>query len=236
MLKIAICDDNMGIANYIGGLIAQNFNFEHALSMHDNTFSLLTYVEDTMKGNIDILVIDIDLGAENGIEIAERLKIIYPHIKVIFVSGFVDYAQDIFDVEPVYFILKPISKERVIAAISKAQDIIEEENKQIISVINKSGIVNVKINDIKYVESNKRIIVIHESNIVRETQMKLDEMEQKLPDHFLRCHQSYLVNMDRIKSFKMEGILLRSGEQVPVSRPKYNESKRLFLEYLGEHT
>ena len=64
--------------------------------------------------------------------------------------------------------------------------------------------------------------------------MKLSDMEKLLPEYFLRCHQSYLVNMDRIRKFTLDGIVLIDGRVIPVSRARYTETKDKFLKNLGE--
>ena len=63
--------------------------------------------------------------------------------------------------------------------------------------------------------------------------MKMDELEKILPEYFLRCHKSYIVNMNQILSLSSEGIVLESGKKLPVSRAKYREAKRRFLTYFN---
>ena len=234
MLRIAICDDNETVIDILEEIVNKEFEIDHSISKHTTGFALLTYIEDNVRGNLDVIIMDINLGDDNGIDIAKTIKDNYPHIKIVFISGHIDYVKDIFEVEPSYFLVKPIQKDKVTAALYKVNEVIEKENLQTIMLVNKNGISNIKINNIKYIESFNRIVRVFESgNTVRESHIKLDDISQKLPINFLRCHQSYIVNMDRIKYFNMEGITLFSNEFVPVSRPKYNEAKRLFFQYIG---
>ena len=85
--------------------------------------------------------------------------------------------------------------------------------------------------DIVYVESDKRILYIYERNQIYKVYMKLDELEAMELPGFLRCHKSYMVNMNYIKYLSAEGIILKSGKKVPVSRAKYQESKEAFMKY-----
>lgn len=234
MLKIAICDDNEIALNHISTLINKNINLDKSLFTYKNAFSLTDYIFNVAYGNIDILIIDINLGDDNGITIATEIKQRYPHIKIIFVTGHINYALDVFDVEPVYFLNKPIDENRLIRAFEKTLQIIEEDKKMCVSLILRGEIINIRVSQIKFIESKKRIIVIYEHNMQREATMKLDEIAGKLPRNFLRCHQSYIINMDRIKCFSLNGAEIYSGEVVPISRPKYIEAKKAFLHYLGE--
>lgn len=83
-------------------------------------------------------------------------------------------------------------------------------------------------------ESSRRNLTIYEAGESSRVLMKLSDMEKLLPEYFLRCHQSYLVNMDRIRKFTLDGIVLIDGRVIPVSRARYTETKDKFLKNLGE--
>ncbi len=233
MLKIVICDDNKAILSSLSELIKQKIKADFVLNVFSNTFALYDYVFEIAKGSIDVLITDIDLGDENGVSVAAEVKQRYPHVKIIFISGHLNLALDVFDVEPVYFLYKPIDPERLVKAFEKTVAMIEADKKNCVSIVYRGEIVNVEINRIKYIESQKRHVIIHESDYEREAAMKLDEIECKLPGNFLRCHQSYIVNMDRVKNFSIKGAEIYGGGIVPISRPKYKEVKKLFLSYMG---
>ena len=65
------------------------------------------------------------------------------------------------------------------------------------------------------------------------TYRKLDDVHKELPDYFLRCHQSYLVNMKHIACMRQLRLELDDGRIIPVSRPRYQEAKERFLAFLG---
>ncbi len=234
MLRIALCDDNETVLNSLEKIINDWLKVEHSVSKHSSAFSLVSHIEDNIKGNLDVVVLDINLGKENGIDIAKMIKEKYPHIKVIFLTGFIEYAKDIFKTEPSYFLVKPLDKMKVIDALLKINDIIEKEKRTVLTLITKNGIVNLRTETIKYIESIERIIHVHDSSgAVFSSRSKLSDISSKLPYNFLRCHQSYIVNMDRIKSFNASSVMLYSGEVVPVSRPRFADAKCSFLKYLG---
>ena len=87
-------------------------------------------------------------------------------------------------------------------------------------------------NELQYVESHKRVATFVGEEKRCSVYIKLDDLEQMLPSNFLRCHKSYLVNMNFIENFTVENILLFSGQKISVSRGKYHEAKEKFREYL----
>ena len=120
-------------------------------------------------------------------------------------------------------------KEALIKAIKEDKT---EESVKTFSV--KGKIFNIKINNIKYIESDKRVAIIHEKDIVRKIYAKLNELEELLPKQFIRCHQSYIINLDKVRELNSHEFVLNTGERIPISQLKYKETKNLFIQYLGE--
>lgn len=73
------------------------------------------------------------------------------------------------------------------------------------------------VDEILYLESDRHTVTLHMlDGSVLETAEKLGNLEKKIEDpRFLRCHQSFLVNMDHITDVEEE-FLLRNGERVPI--------------------
>ncbi|MBQ7203391.1 MAG: response regulator transcription factor [Eubacterium sp.] len=234
MYKVVACDDNHEITNYLEKIVRENYFSDINIVTFQTSFSLLDYVFDTAKGNVDILLIDIDLGDDNGIDIAEQIKQRYPHIKVIFITGYIDYARDIFEAEPCFFLVKPIDEGRLIQALDKAVSLIKEDRQRCISIVSRGEIRNLQLSQIRYIENRNRTLIIREKNLDFEVHMKLGKFEEQLPENFVRCHQSYVVNLDHIRELTIDGANLYSGELVPVSRSKYADVKQAFLRYLGQ--
>lgn len=108
----------------------------------------------------------------------------------------------------------------------------ETEDKESIVVSWKGNIQKILCHKITYVESNKRTVKIVTKEKEYVIYMKMDYLEMKLPDYFLRTHQSYLINMKFVRKFSAEGVML-SGEklEIPISRSRYKETKKKFEEY-----
>lgn len=130
----------------------------------------------------------------------------------------------------VHYVEKLIQEsEALIKAIKEDKT---EESVKTFSV--KGKIFNIKINNIKYIESDKRVAIIHEKDIVRKIYAKLNELEELLPKQFIRCHQSYIINLDKVRELNLHEFVLNTGERIPISQLKYKETKNLFIQYLGE--
>lgn len=125
-----------------------------------------------------------------------------------------------------------LDMEKLFDAIRDVKLQLQEKEKEYFVVSLKGNIFKVKLSDILYFESEKRTVILHTNQGKWTIYKKLDDVQSALPAFFLRCHQSYLVNMNEIKSMKALRLELNNGCLIPVSRPKYRETKERFLQFL----
>lgn len=232
--RIIICDDERSTLGCIGNLIEAYFDGNCKVARFDNAASLEIHLYEVVKGNIDIVFLDIDLNDRNGIDLAKTIKVSYPHIRVIFITGYIDFAQNIFEADPTYFLVKPVTAERLSRSLETAIKALKEDKQSAISFTAKGTVIHIRLDDIRYIESRKRIVYLHEADLTREIYDKLNDLEGRLPSNFLRCHQSFIVNMDKARHLNSSHFLMYSGEQVPVSQLKYGDAKKRFMSYLGD--
>ena len=157
-----------------------------------------------------------------------------PNLKVIYMTAYSEYSEEIFRTSPTYLLLKPIKEEKFKESLDKALEYRENDRDLIKTFHIKGKIFNIKIDNIKYIESNRRIATIHEKDIDRNIYAKLSELEELLPEQFVRCHQSYIVNLEQARELNSHEFVLNTGERIPISQTKYNKSKQSFIKYLGD--
>lgn len=235
MLKIAICDDEGIIVEYIERLILENIKVKESAKIYKYTEpQKIQYdIKNRILQDIDILYIDIKIKGVNGIEIAEQMQRENPKLKIIYMTAYCQYSEEIFRTRPTYLLLKPIKQTKFKESFRQAMIQIRGSDRVKTFKV-KGKIFNIKINNIKYIESNKRIAIIYEEDIKREIYAKLSELEEILPKQFVRCHQSYIINLDKVRELNTHEFILDTGESIPISQLKYKEAKNSFIEYLGD--
>lgn len=233
MLNIAICDDNQIFLNHLADTVEKLIKVEHNIFKFSNANELLNRIEDYSSETVDIVITDIEMPGLDGVNMAKELKNIQPRIQFIFVTNYTEYIQEVFAVNPVYYILKPVDENKLAEALQKATNQLLDSDKRCFNVTSKNKIVRIRFDDIKYVESYSRKIIVHETRRNTELLMKLDDFEKELPPYFLRIHKSYSVNMNMIRSINNNRIELFSGEVIPVAKAKYPEIKKDILAFLS---
>ncbi|HWP79634.1 MAG TPA: LytTR family DNA-binding domain-containing protein [Candidatus Acidoferrum sp.] len=236
-MNITVCDDNKEELDCLCAMIEKTMREQGKncqIAGFTGSDELTGYLRKKKSDDDDIAFIDIQLRDENGIQVARSLAGDFPNLSVIFVSGHISYAQDIFEAKPTYFLLKPVAKDKLEAALSMAVSENEQNRGESVKICSKGHVFHLRLKDIQYVSSDRRVAAIHGAGGELKIYAKLDELEQVLGGGFLRCHQSYLVNMERVASFDQQSIRLYTGEMIPVSKKRYAAAKAAFLRYLGD--
>lgn len=187
--------------------------------------------------DISALFIDIELKKTNGIELASCITHAYRSIPVVFVSSYAEkYCQDIFlrdiDLTPAAFMTKPADPAAVRKTLDKLRALADTERE---TLMVKSGgePLFLPSEEIIYIESSNKTLVIHSEGGDLPINGKLGELLCALPKSFLQCHKSYAVNSARIISFTSRSVTLTGGVRLPVSRGFSQEFSRRLVALKG---
>lgn len=232
-MNIAICDNDITTLQYLDMLINTILNSNCNILKFNNGSKLKNYLNYNIKDIVDILIINTDLGIESGIEIAKNIRRNYSNLKIIFIAPLIEHAKNIFEVEPIYLLVKPIDMESLKKSLNIAIKSIEKDKPRLISLYKRGKVITINLRNVIYIESVKRQIIIHEFDNNTKVYYKLKDLETNLPNNFVRCHQSYIVNMDNIKLLDMNSFLLKTDIKIPISQSRYSKTKETFKNYFN---
>ena len=223
-MRILICDDEKLIDLELS--ILQEYCRSTNIAA-----TFFTFTDSLSAGNIgefDIAFLDIDMEKLNGIELARKLRSKNPTSIIIFVTNFIQYAPEGYEVNAFRYLLKSDIPYKLIPYfVNSLQEVINSRQTVTFSISGES--IDVQ---------TKNIIVMHLINDAR-TEYRFYGNMAVLSDKlqnlgFLRIHKSYLVNMEYIELFQYEKVYLKSGVCVPSSEKKHKELKQLYLKWRGK--
>lgn len=190
-----------------------------------------TALDFLSKQKVEVILLDINMPGMNGLEMASRLS---HKQKIIFTTAYAGYAIESFDYHVIDYLLKPIVFDRFEKAIQKLQTFSLSENKNADEdfLFIKSGkqLHRIAYASIFYFKARKEYIAIQTANEKILVYKRMKEMEAILPSHFVRIHNSYIVNTRHI--------LKSDGKQVTVngaSLPLSNSYRYSFQEKISEY-
>lgn len=234
IFKLSVLDDEPLILEQLEHMITSELNRSYDIYTYASVQQFLNDIKAHPNRKPDILLTDICFKDGDGIELAKQLQQTDNSLPVIYLSGYLENSARIFDTKPCYFLTKPLDIKRLARALDAAEQELTQSRNEIISIPTAgSSFVRLYKNRIKYAESKKRKLVIHQTDTQTEIYRKLDEAEQFFGKGFCRCHKSFIVNMLHIKEIKGNNVLLFSGEEIPISKPNLARIKEEFAIYLG---
>ena len=236
VMLVAICDDSRIDLLLSKTLVIEYFRkrkLSCTVRLYENGTSLLDDLRDNT--NFDIVFMDIYVGDELGIDIARQLRNNGYENLLIFSTITDEYAIESYSVRANGYILKPYNMTRLESVLDR---VLEKYDTDFMRVKVRNTYVNVPYSDIIYIESCNNRCILHTADEEYSLYMRLDDIEKSLSgdeSRFLRCHRSYIVNMDHItavdEQFRLdngESVLIRSKSKAQIKKHyvAYEESKK----------
>lgn len=224
-VNIAICDDEENTLNYQRKMISEVCVH---LKMHVQ-ISVFKSGKDLMESSKDfeMVFLDIEMGDENGFEIASKWQK-RDKCLLVFLTSHDEYLPDGYKVRAFRFLTKPLDRAKLVETISSAAEVM---NNRQIELLDEEGTHLIHIKDILYAETvkkGKKIRIVTEEREYLDSR-SLEEFEEKVSDVGLyRCHRCFLVNFSSIGSYDKSEIILKNNETVPLSRRRAQDFVKAF--------
>lgn len=229
MLKIAICEDSEIFVEIIKKNIETILKVPYELHSFLSGKEFMTSLPE-MGCPYDIVFLDISLGNDtvSGIELGQMINGENTRTQLIFISQYLEYASDVYSTKHTYFIYKNRLNEYLPAALDAALKNLQTDEEQYLIIKIKRSHLRIPVNDILYLERNLRETTVHTRTEAYTVRDKLNVLQQQLPEFFVCCHRSFLVNLHAVSRLQHTEITLTTGQQIPVSRAHYEDIKKSF--------
>ena len=232
--RLAICEDDDGIRAQLHSL-CQEILTENGIDHCITDFSSAQQLENRLAAEsapFDLLLLDIQMEGMTGMELAQSLRQRGDRVSILFVTGCEDYLPKGYSVQPIHFLLKPVSREGLAAALRTDWQLNHKQKTVVLRLGSKT--VGLPLADIRYIESRNHNIIVHQTEGERTYVLSLTNFERQMPpNQFCRCHNSYLVNMDYVEEIGRTELSLRGGVRLPIGRTYYKTLQSAFIRYLN---
>ena len=206
-MNIAICDDEENIRIYIRKLIQKQETF-CKITEFSSGKELLEFQDETNAEEIDILFLDISMGDEDGMTVAKQLRSqMESNFEQVFAQTIREYQ---------YLMAKK-----------------KEKPKEVL-VRNGNRTRSVSADDIYYIESSNRKVILYLRHEKIEYYDKISSLESELKPDFFRIHKGYLVNIKYVERYDRAEVKMRNGDSLLISKYKYQDFVKRYLEYILE--
>lgn len=236
MIRAIIIEDETNIRNGLKKLIKLT---TQEVKIVAETAYIKEAIQLINKEKPDLIFLDIELEDGNGFELLQQIN--FQRIKIIFTTAYNQYAIKAFKYSAIDYLLKPLAIEELDNAIKNATSIIlnEKERQHLLGMVNNTIAKEdiritlktterrylVKIKDIIFLEADGAYTHFYTLNTKITTSKNLKHYKDILDDSiFIRCHHSYLVNINHIKGIeKNKNLKLTNAYLIPISVRKKAE-------------
>lgn len=228
-MRIAICDDEENIRIVLAEKL-RNMVSTAEILLYSSGESLLT------ASPPDILLLDIQMPGQSGMEIAQELRRRNGKMILIFVTALEEYVFQAFDVGAFHYLVKPFPDEKFAAVLQNAVRRYWEQTATVQEpdILIKAGGVHTKVrwDDVVYAEVFNRKVLIHSTHGNIEYYGKLSSLEQQAGEDFFRSHRAYLVHFKYVVKYDSSMIYLENGSAL-MAKQRYRDFVKQYLRYNG---
>lgn len=226
--RIAICDDSPGDREYVAHMV-EHWAAISGHTVHIHTFPsaegfLFHYTEES---NYDILLLDIEMGAMDGVTMAKKLRKTNETIQIIFITGYSDYISEGYEVAALHYLMKPVKEEKLCSVLDRAAEKLAR-NEKVLTFEVGGEMVRVPIYQIRYADVFGNYVTIHAASDLT-VKMTLGKLESQLDGRFYRVGRSTIINLTQISRVTKTEIKLSDGTAIALPRGAYEGVNRAII-------
>ena len=231
MLHIAICDDDEKARERLAEAIqdwAADRKAEIGLKYYD---SAEAFSMSWPEVPCDLVFLDIKMKSMDGMQLAGNIRKKDKNIMIVFVTSFRQYSLYGYNVEALNYLIKPVSAAKLMPTLDKAFLIYNSRRNSFFIAAKGKDQCKVFFDDIYCISMSAHyadIYIVNTFYTVRKSAKELDEM---LPEYFVRCHRSHMVNIFKVERICGNSLVLFNQKELPLSRNYAKQVKDAFINF-----
>ena len=231
---IAIIDDNPAEAAY-ARLLCEDWadTAGHTLLCHEfpSAEHFLFHAEDLPA--FDLLLLDIEIGKMNGIELARCIRERDGRVQLVFITGYPDFIADGYEVSALHYLMKPVGREKLFQVLNRAAAALDKQMHTVLLPVGKESVC-LPADTILFAESQGHYMIIRTRDAEYKCRMTAAELLALLGERFARCHRSVIVGLRHVARVTKTAVFLTDGTELPLGRGMYDELNRALIAALRE--
>ena len=226
--RVAVVDDSSVDAEYVQSIL-EAWAGERQISLRSRRFAsaesfLFHYAEDK---NWDILLLDIEMGAMDGVTMAKRVRQDNEAVQIVFVTGYSDYIAEGYEVAALHYLMKPVNREKLLTVLDRALEKRKQEER-CLNLESYGEMVRIPFYEIRYLDVRQNYVTVH-AKADYTVKRTLGDFEKELDDRFCRVGRAMILNLKYIQRVTKTEVRLSDGTVLPLPRGAYEPLNRAII-------
>ena len=202
MLNFVLCDDNelilVKLCKMLESIFINNNLSAQIVFSSTNSEETLEYV---LNNEVHVLLLDIELKSKlSGIEIANIIRKENKCIYLIFTTGHLEYGLIAYQCKTFDYLSKPITMERLESTILRLFEDLTSKPKNFLKLENANTVIN--LDSVQYIQKDGMKLIFYTDNREYKIYSSFIKISKSLPQNFIRCHKSYIINIDKVTNIQ----------------------------------
>ena len=228
--RVAICDDSSRDAEFVQSIL-NAWAQERQVSIRPACFPsaesfLFRYAEDK---DWDILLLDIEMGAMDGVTMAKRVRQDNEAVQIVFITGYSDYIAEGYEVAALHYLMKPVNREKLLTVLDRALEKRKQEER-CLNLELSGEMVRIPFYEIRFLDVRQNYVTIH-AKAEYTVKRSLNEFEKELDDRFCRVGRAMILNLKYIQRVTKTEVRLSDGTVLPLPRGAYEPLNRAIIQH-----
>ena len=228
--RVAIVDDSIKDAEFVQGILnswadQRQVNIQAEVFPSAEAF-LFRYAEDK---EWDILLLDIEMGAMDGVTMAKRVRQDNEAVQIVFITGYSDYIAEGYEVAALHYLMKPVNKDKLFAVLDRALEKRKQEER-CLNLEAYGEMVRIPFYEIRYLDVHQNYVTVH-AKVDYTVKRTLGDFEKELDDRFCRVGRGVILNLKYIQRVTKTEVRLSDGTVLPLPRGAYEPLNRAIIQH-----
>ena len=228
--RVAIVDDSNTDAVYMDELL-KVWARQRNVPLRSHCFSsaeqfLFRYAEDK---DWDILLLDIEMGAMDGVTMAKRVRQDNEAVQIVFITGYSDYIAEGYEVAALHYLMKPVNREKLLTVLDRAMEKRKQEER-CLNLEAYGEMVRIPFYEIRYLDVHQNYVTVH-AKADYTVKRTLGDFEKELDERFYRVGRGMILNLKYIQRVTKTEVRLSDGTALPLPRGAYESLNRAIIQY-----
>ena len=228
--RVAIVDDNTSDAKFIQGIL-NNWADQRQANIQVEVFPsaeafLFRFAEDK---EWDILLLDIEMGAMDGVTMAKRVRQDNEAVQIVFITGYSDYIAEGYEVAALHYLMKPVNREKLLTVLDRAMEKRKQEER-CLNLEAYGEMVRIPFYEIRYLDVHQNYVTVH-AKADYTVKRTLGDFEKELDNRFCRVGRAMVLNLKYIQRVTKTEVRLSDGTVLPLPRGAYEPLNRAIIQH-----